>query len=171
MQIVSSGFLLPAGRGADMRFAYHRSIAPMMWVFVALATIEILVVHFLIGIWWPFVALILSVLSVLGLFWLVRQLLSFKHLPVEIGEASLVWRVGTLRSVTIPFATIAGIRREWSGDAIKSRDVLNLALIAYPNVLLDLKEPIIGKRGRQIHAVAHKLDDPAAFLAALEKRL
>lgn len=45
--------------------------------------------------------------------------------------------------------------------------MLNLGLIAYPNVLVELAEPV-RRRRRAIRAVAHRFDDPAAFIAALE---
>jgi len=44
--------------GQPRLFSYHRSIAPMMWVFVALASVELLVVHFLISFWSGTAALI-----------------------------------------------------------------------------------------------------------------
>ncbi len=39
------------GRGdaADLRFAYHRSVAPMIWMLVACGTVELLVTHALIA--------------------------------------------------------------------------------------------------------------------------
>jgi hypothetical protein len=57
---------------------------------------------------------------------------------------------------------------------LKSRSVLNLALIAYPNVIVDLKSPVLTGRGRftrSISAVAHKFDDPAAFSREIGARI
>jgi hypothetical protein len=42
---------------------------------------------------------------------------------------------------------------------------MNLALIAYPNVVVDLVDPLPGRRG--IRAIAHRLDDPHGFADAL----
>jgi hypothetical protein len=48
--------------------------------------------------------------------------------------------------------------------------VLNLALIAYPSVLLDLDPPLPGRRA-PTRTIAHRLDDPSGFGAAVEALL
>lgn len=146
-------------------FSYHRAVAPMMWAFVALAAIELVVVHLLISHWSRAAALVLSVLTLGSVGWLIGVIRSFRRLPVLITADTLVMRVGTLRGVTVPLAQVAGLRPTWDGAALKRRDVLNLALIAYPNVVIDLKAPLPGRR--RIVALAHRLDEPAAFGAAL----
>jgi len=155
-------------RSDRARFAYHRSLAPMMWVLAGLILIEGAVLHLLVALWSPPVALLLSLLSLLALIWLVMLIRSFRTRPVEIGEGRLVWRCGTLRSVTVPLASIAGLRPEWDGPLIKDRATLNLALIAWPNIVLDLAEPVTLGR-RRIARLAHKLDDRDAFVAALSR--
>ncbi|MBO9713808.1 hypothetical protein [Sphingomonas sp.] len=149
---------------------YHRSLSPLMWVFVVLASIELVVVHLLAGLlmgWW--VAAALSLLSVLTITWIVALIRSFAHMPVLVGEQAVLMRAGRLKSISVPFDRIAGIRREWESGTLKDRSVLNLALIAHPNVLIDLTEPI-GKGRRRIRAVAHCLDVPDAFVAAVSAR-
>ena len=47
--------------------------------------------------------------------------------------------------------------------------MLNLSLLAYPNVLVVLAEPVAGRRGRPIRAIAHRLDDPSAFVEAVNR--
>ncbi|NNM75454.1 hypothetical protein HJG53_00830 [Sphingomonas sp. ID1715] len=152
--------------GEALRFDYHRSVAPMMWVLVALSSLELLVLHFLLALWKPWVAAIVSLLTLAGMAWMVRLILSFRRLPVMIEGAMLVMRVGTLRELRIPIEVIARLRDAWTRDQLKQRDVANLALIAYPNVWIDLMEPVTGRKGL-VTAVAHRLDDPAAFRAAL----
>lgn len=149
-----------------MEFTYHRAVAPMMWVFFALAGIEILVAHFLIALFNPWIALFVSAVSLPILAWIVLMIRSFRKLPVRIGDGVLLMRVGTLRAVTVPLHTVAGLRATFDGAAVKDKAVVNLALIAWPNVMVDLREPVAGRRG-PIRAVAHRLDDPAAFAAAL----
>ncbi|GAA4222358.1 hypothetical protein GCM10022253_30670 [Sphingomonas endophytica] len=151
-------------------FSYHRAIAPMMWMLVALMAVEMLVVHALLAFWWPRVALVLTLVSLGTMAWLVRAIRSFRHLPVLIDGDRLVLRAGRLRSVTVERARIVGLRAtEWTHAETRAREVLNLALIAFPNVWIDLAEPLaIGRR--RIVAVAHRLDDPAAFAAALSSQ-
>jgi hypothetical protein len=150
-----------------LRFDYHRSVAPMMWVLVALSGIELLVVHFLLALWRPWVALVVSGLTLSGIVWLAGAVASFRRLPVLIEDQALVMRAGRLRAFRIPLGAVAGFREQWTAAELKARDVSNLALIAYPNIWVDLAEPVAGRRG-PIRAVAHRLDDPAAFRTALE---
>ena len=51
---------------------------------------------------------------------------------------------------------------------MKRRTTLNLALIAYPNVIVELATPLRSGR-RTIEAVAHRLDDRSAFVAAMDR--
>lgn len=150
-----------------LRFDYHRSVAPMMWVLVALAGIELLVAHFLLALWWPRVALLVSALTLPAVLWLIGLIMSFKRLPVLIVEGHLIMRAGRLREHRIPFDVIAGFREHWTAAELKARGISNLALIAYPNIWIDLTEPIAGRRGTT-SAVAHRLDDPIAFRSAVE---
>lgn len=151
-----------------MDFAYHRSLAPMMWVLFALACVEMIVLHLLLALWKPWVAAIVSLVSLAGIIWIVLLIRSFPRLPVRIADGVLIMRAGRLRSATIPFAQIDGLRVNWDAAAIKDRSVLNLALIAWPNIVVDLAAPMtIGRRS--VAAVAHRLDDPAAFAAAIER--
>lgn len=145
---------------------YHRAIAPMMWVFVGLAGIELVVVHFLLALWNWRVALAVSLLSLAGVAWLVRAIIAFRRLPVAIDGETLVLRVGTLAAISVPIAQVVGTRTVWGSGAHKAPDVRSLALIAHPNVLIDLSAPIPGRR-RPIVTIAHRFDDPAAFVASL----
>ncbi len=157
------------GRGdaTDLRFAYHRSVAPMVWMLVACGTVELLVTHALIAFWYPTAALIVSLLTLGGLAWLVRGLLLMKHRPVLLGHGRLVLQVGTIRRIDVALDAVAGIRPSIDMQAVKRRSVLNLALLAYPNMVIDLVAPLPGRRG--IVTIAHRLDDPAAFATALER--
>ncbi|ATY31293.1 hypothetical protein CVN68_04295 [Sphingomonas psychrotolerans] len=145
--------------------SYHRSLAPMMWVFFGLACTELAVVHFLVALWDWRVALVLSLISLSGIAWLVVVIASFRRLPVIIGDGEVLWHAGRLRSVRVPFDEIAAIRMQSDAGEVKGRDVLNLALIAYPNVMIELRHPLNGRR--PIRRVAHRFDDPAAFQSAL----
>lgn len=151
----------------DLAFSYHRAVAPMMWVLVALSGMEILVVHGLVALWQPWVALVLSVVTLAGVAWLVLAIRSLKRLPVLLNGERVLMRAGTLKAISLPLASIAGVRGEIARTQIDRR-VLNCALIAHPNVVLVLDGPIrLGRR--EITAVAHRLDDPGSFTAALER--
>ncbi|MEG3122847.1 hypothetical protein [Sphingomonas sp. GB1N7] len=151
-----------------MEFAYHRSLGPMIGVLLGIAIVEMCVVHLVVAALWGWIAaVIVGVIDLSLVVWLVALLRSFKRLPVTIVGGVLKMQAGSLRSVTIPVGQIAGLRKSWDAAAIKDRGVLNLALASWPSVVVDLREPIVMRRGRAVKAIAHKLDDPAAFHAAI----
>lgn len=160
--MVASG-PVPAG---PLRFHYHRGIAPMMWVLIGLSGIELFVVHFLLAFWNGQVALVASVLTLGTIAWLVALIRSMRRLPVLLDESGLVMRVGTLRRHDVRRDNIAAVRTSWESGAEKAKSVSNLALIAYPNVMIDLVQPMKSRR-RDIRTIAHRLDDLPAFLGAL----
>ena len=137
----------------------------MIWVLVAIAIVETSVVHLLVALWKPWVAVVLSVLSVAAIIWLVGTIRSFKKLPVEIADGLLVWRVGRLKTVVVSLGQIKALKADWSAAQLKRSDVLNCALIAYPNTVVLLHEPVRAGR-RTVSELAHRLDDPAGFATA-----
>jgi len=135
----------------------------MMWVFVALASIELVVVHLMVLLLWSGVAAaVLSLATLAGIAWLVVAIASMPRLPVLLDAEALLMRVGTISAVRVPLAAVAG----WEDGPVKGATMLNLALIAHPNTVVMLREPLPGRRG--ITAVAHRLDDPQAFRRALD---
>ena len=142
----------------------------MLWAFAAIAVIELFVVHFLVSIWSVRLALVLSALTLASMVWLVLLIRSFRRLPVLLDEDSVLFRCGSLIAMQVPLGQIEAVRARFSSEALKSRSVLNLAMLSYPNVLVELRAPI--PRGRRsIDRIAHRLDDPGGFVAALAARL
>lgn len=157
-------------RAADEQpFSYHRAVGPMMWVLVALMAIEMLVLHALLAFWLPMTAMVLTVATLAFIAWMVHAIRSLRRRPVLVDDERVLMRVGVIREVAVPIEDIAAVGGELSRAEL-GRDVLNLALIAHPNLHLRLCRPIT--RGRRvITAVAHRVDDPGAFTAAVEQRL
>ena len=93
----------------------------------------------------------------------------FKRLPVIVGPDEILMRLGSLKPVHVPAGGVASVRTSWPSGAEKKRGVLNMALINYPNVMLDLDPNFTGTRKRPLTAVAHRLDDPAGFVAAVRR--
>lgn len=161
---------LPTEAAAPLRFDYHRSLTPMLGVLLGLALVETVVVHIIAMALWGWkiaVALALVDLSLVAM--LVRLLRSFRRLPVILDGRRLTMRAGIHSSITIDLDNIAAFRANWDADAIKRRTTLNLALIAWPNVVFDLREPIKVRRRRIISTIAHRLDDSASFHAAMAR--
>jgi hypothetical protein len=155
-----------------LAFSYSRSLSPLMWAFACIMAIELAVTHLLVAsLWSPTAAGIFSLLTLAILVWTILLIRSFKRLPVMVGAGDVLMRLGSLKSVRVPADRIAGVRTSWPGGAEKRSGVLNLALINYPNVMLDLDPPLTGTgpRKRTLIAVAHRLDDAAGFAAAVRR--
>lgn len=158
----------PDEDAAVLVFAYHRSIGPMLGVLLGLACAETIVVHIVaMAIWGWKVALPLALLDLSVIAMLVQLLRSFRRQPVTIEGRTLTMRLGHRIAHRIDIDAIAGFRTSWDSAAIKRKSTLNLALVAWPNVVFDLREPIKVRRRRIISTIAHRLDDPAAFHAAI----
>lgn len=154
---------------APLAFAYHRGLAPLLWVFAFIMAAELLVTHLIVSALWSNVAaLIFSAISLAALLWTLFFIRSLKRRPVLVDADGVTMRVGSLGLVRVPAGNIAGLRTSWPREVLKQRGVLNLALINYPNVMLDLDPPLPGRR-RPIAAIAHRLDDPAGFAAAIAR--
>jgi hypothetical protein len=152
---------------AQLVFPYHRSIAPTLGVLLGLAIVETLVLHVVaVALWGWRVAIGLGLFDLSAVVWLIALLRAIRRHPVTLTDGLLTMRLGTLRKIEVPLSAIAGLRAHWTAESVKKRDVLNLALANYPNVVVDLAEPVRTGR-RTVRAVAHKLDDPAAFASAL----
>jgi hypothetical protein len=158
------------GRGGVMEFAYHRSISPTLGVLLGLAIVETLVLHVIaVAMWGWTVAIVLALLDLSLVAALIGLLRAIRRHPVTIADGVLTMRIGALKVIPIPLDQVAGLRTAWDAAALKQKGVANLALATWPNVVVDLTHPVRLRR-RDIHAVAHKLDDPAAFAAALTAR-
>jgi hypothetical protein len=138
----------------------------MMWVLVGIACCELFVVHLLVALWSRAGALILTALTLGSIIWLVTAIGAMRTRPILIGEGVLVMRVGRLKRATVPLCNIEGVVQSWDRELLKRRSTLNLALVAYPNIVIALRDPLPGRRA--VRHIAHRLDDPTAFLAALE---
>ena len=91
-----------------------------------------------------------------------------RRLPVELDGSRLVMRAGRIKQLAMPIASVAGVRQAFDAASLQDGMTLNLALIAYPNVVVDFDPPVAGRR-RVIRSIAHRLDDPTAFIAAIER--
>jgi hypothetical protein len=159
----------PRDAGGPLSFSYHRALAPMLWMFLAIATAELLLVHALVAIWHPRLAWALSALSLLALVWLIGFIRSLRGRPVLVAEGEVRLRLGRLRDIAVPIDGIANLRTCWPAGFHKQAWVLNLALLSFPNILVELREPLPGRRRRW--AVALRLDDPEGFARALRQRI
>lgn len=140
----------------------------MVGVLLGLAVVELLVVHLVfVAMFGRVAALIVGVVDLSMVILLLALLKSFRRMPVTLSNGVLTMRAGFLKTVAVPVSQIAALRPSWDVAALKQTGVVNLAIGSWPSVVIDLDPPVLTRRGRAIHAVAHKLDDPAAFHAAI----
>ncbi|USI73751.1 hypothetical protein [Sphingomonas morindae] len=152
-----------------MAFSYHRALAPLLAVLLGLACIEAAVVHgVLVALWGWRVAAPVGAIDLVALALLVRMLRLVRRRPLRLEPDRLILRAGPFGPHSVPLEAIRGFRSDWTRAALKAPDLLNLALIAWPTIVLDLDRPIRAGR-RTIRAIAHCPDDPAAFRAAVER--
>jgi hypothetical protein len=151
-----------------MRFSYHRGLTPIIGVVLALALIESAVVHIVAVAYWGWkVALALALFDGSLVIMLAGLLRSFRTMPIVLADGVLLMRTGKRLSVSIPVENVRSLRAHWSADDLMAPNVLNMALAAWPNVVIDLKQPV-QRRRRAITTVAHCVDDPVGFRLALE---
>ena len=159
--------MIASGDPDARSFSYSRALAPPLWAFTAIMAIELVVVHLLVSIWSRTVAYILSLLSLGMIVALVALIRSFARLPLLVFEDGLVMRLGWMREICIPSEQIAHVATDWPSGTLKRRGVVNLAMINYPNVMIDLAPPITEPWTRTVTAVAHCVDDQPGFVAAV----
>ena len=160
---------------ATQGFAYHRVINPMIAVFLVLQQIEIVVVDLLVSYWSERAALLLLALGIWGALFLVALMKGFRLYPILLASDHVRVRAGTLIDFEVPFDAVAGLEPSITDAQTRQDDVLNAAILSHPNVILRLARPLeyrglFGKT-RRIDRVAFRLDEPAPFIAALERRL
>jgi len=124
-------------------------------------------------------AWLLALSSIAAVAWLVRD-----HVALGVGVVRLTANAANLTigrrfHVVLPLDAIGRVITPTFRDlptpgTTQGRDFLNLTKPAAPNVLIVLEEPhrvrVTMGITREVKRIALKLDDPAAFIAAIETR-
>ncbi len=155
-------------------FAYHRHLQPMMIALLVLSCIEIGVTHLLVAHWNRTLALILFAISDVSLVYLIGLIKSLRLAPVLLTETGVRIRAGILVDRTIPYADIAGVAADPDGGTVRAADSWNVALLAWPNLILHLDPALPPRsrwRGEPVRAIVLRLDDSGCFLDELRARL
>ena len=155
---------------APLAFAYHRALAPLLWVFAFIMAAELLVTHLIVSALWSNVAaLIFSAISLAALLWTILFIRSLKRRPVLVDADGVTMRIGSLevgarprRAHRRPAHLLAAGGAEATGRSQFRPDQLS-ECDARP------RSAIAGGSRRPIAAIAHRLDDPAGFAAAIAR--
>ncbi|WP_271079243.1 hypothetical protein [Aurantiacibacter sp. MUD61] len=154
-------------------FAYHRYLTPMLVTLIALQVIELGVVHLLLMLWNPLVAWIAFALTLAGLMWFVALTKSLRLMPVLVGPDYVRIRAGAPLDFTVPLDNIAAVGETFDADTLKAKSTIDTAILSAPNMTLRLGEPVevqgLFGRTKLITHIALRLDEPAAFRAALDE--
>jgi MFS family permease len=160
----------PDPGGGGLAFGYHRSVGPQLGMLLGIAIAETVVVHILVtAIWGWRAALVVGLVDLATVMLLVRLLRAMRARPVTIVDGMVTVRAGFIGERRFPASAIVAIRTDISAADARRPGVLNLALVAHPNIALVLSPPLPGRRYRRpIDTVVHRLDDTAAFIAAID---
>jgi hypothetical protein len=160
-----------------LRFTYRsaRSGAFALGISAAIL-IETVAIHLLIVTRIPVLAYSLTILSVLGIVWIVRDYTALGSGAVVVTDETIQFTVGRRFDTSVSRANIARALQPTFRDlptpgTNQGRDYLNMTKPASPNVLIVLKEPasvrLAGGLSRQVRRLSLHLDDPTGFLALL----
>ncbi|WP_454278926.1 hypothetical protein [Sphingomonas sp. Marseille-Q8236] len=155
-------------------FGYHRQLQPMMIALLLLSCVEIGVTHLLIAHRNRTLALILFVVSDVSLLYLIGLIKSLRLAPILLTDTGVRIRAGILVDHMIPYAAITAVQANPDGATVRAPDSWNIALLAWPNLLLRLHPPLPPRscwRRDPMRAVALRLDEPGPFLDELHARL
>lgn len=162
---------VPAGTQA---FPYHRNIQPMLWALLFACLVELVAAHVLVGLFFGArAAWAVFALSLIGLVYVVGLMRSLSKLPLLVSPEGVRVRAGTLIDAWLPLDRIAGAACVINCGDTKRPGFLKAALMAYPNVVLDIAPPVAVRRanGRVVEVTAVGLhpDDGQAFIAAIAR--
>jgi hypothetical protein len=163
------GWRKPAPRG----FTVHQRSGwgTIVGVFVFLIAIESVGAHLLVQLWSVKAAWIVTALDVYGALWLLGDYQALRLRPTRIEGDALVLSYGLRWRASIPLDAIASVETVRGEAEWKRKDVLKIAILDEPRLLIRFKTPQTahGLAGltRTIEAVAILADDDAGFADAM----
>ncbi len=173
-----SGWLRRTPTASDdrLRFSYHRQGGyGLLLGFIAfLVLLETTTVHLLLARWSETAAWVLTALSIYSLIWLFGDLHASRLQPIVLGDTHLHLRTGMRWRVDIPWRQLTSAGKISQMDK-KLPGYLNLAAMGEPQLVLRLAEPVavhgLLGRTRVASLIGLSVDDPTAFLTAVQQRL
>ncbi len=156
-------------------FAYHRYLTPMLATLIALQVIELGVVHLLLMLWNPVVAWFAFTLTLAGLLWFIALTKSLRLMPVLVAKDYVRVRVGAPVDFRLPMHAIAAVGETFDAETLKCKATFDGTILSSPNMTLRLNRAVPMPRlfggDRMVDRIALRLDDPAAFRAAIDEAM
>ena len=156
----------------DRAFTSEGSELPLLYVFLALASVELLVVHFLVSLASPAAAWILSGLTALAIVQILMIVRRIKARPTLATADHLIVRSAKGHQFVLPWKQVELVEKVGFGPEPKGFDVLRASLLSHPNVLVTIQKPVRSRRfgrERSVRKIALRLDDPDTFLAVARR--
>lgn len=171
------------GRGKDKplaknQFYYHQksgSVA-LLWALVMIIIVELIGLHFLIGLFSEVAAWCLTILSAYTCAQIIALIRSLKKRPIEVTDEVLWLKYGTCANAPIALNQIDDLEFYQSGTLPKEVVYLSpLGEMERPNLILRLKEAVSIHLifGKEVLAckIAFYVDEPQELYERLEKKL
>jgi len=167
----------PRRSDASGAFAVAPAILPaMLWTLVGIAAIEIAPMHLLISRWSVRAAWLVTALGAYSVVWLIGHFRAVTMRRCAVTAEAITLRVGLRCDAVIAPADIASVvALDWKTAGKLPKSVYQPGRPQPANVLLTFREPvriaaILGMR-RTVPGVALRLQDPSAFIGAIERIL
>ncbi len=135
--------------------------------FVVVIAFELPLVHVLLHfVWSPMAANVVSLLTLLSLFWFIAEYRAIQLRPVSLTDEQMLIRYGLLQPLNIALNDIECIALN-AVAMDKSSRCKRFNNFGYPNVVIVLKSGSHGKFDK----LGLGLNHPAAFVAAVQSRI
>ncbi|MGY1689291.1 hypothetical protein [Geodermatophilus sp. SYSU D01105] len=161
-------------RPGEVALPYAGRFGLVVGVLCVLGALETVVVHVLLP--WEVARWVLLAVSVYALVWVLGFGLSLRQHPHVVRDGELVLRFGHLRSVAVPLAGLAAVRRSVETGhrrtVVRDGDRLVVSVMGDTNVELRLDPPVhVPGQDDPVARVALYADDPAAAVRELRTRV
>ena len=177
LKIVGHAFWSPApatDRGSDQLhiFSNHFVARPMLYAFLAIASIELVIGHILLRSLDQWIGNLHLALGVLFCLYIIGIIRSFSSLPTTVIASQVDVRMSVMFHAKFRADQIRNVSGISSLPISKGDAVANAAIVVAPNTLIELKEPLevqrLFKPPMKTRFIALYLDDAQAFMSHLE---
>lgn len=149
----------------EQHFTYHQKDGAKsnLLGFILLIIFEVPVVHLLLHfVWSPFVANMVTLLTIFGLIFFVAEYRAISRRPISLVRHTLCIRYGLYQPLVIPLSNIATIS-ESKVFIRRSKLLRRYNYSGYPNVVIELREPI-----GVVQQLFIGVDNSASFISSLQ---
>ncbi|MCX2970803.1 MULTISPECIES: hypothetical protein [Streptomyces] len=153
--------------------SYHRALSGILWAMLAIALVELFVVH--LAVPWPTARVTLLVISMIGLWWFFAFFASLVVYPTTLCGGNLRIRFSSMVDVTVPVAGVERARVHQQSLAQRHiamfhDDSLHVEVYGSTNVTAQLREPVLvslPNKGKQVVSKVHLWADEPERLVRL----